>query len=338
MKYWDKESACNFLLLAGIVILLSYAVANRDVTVGSDTETYITIYNDAAAGITSADFEPIFVVIMAVSAFFSEKYEVFLFLASCVLFALALTALLQTIHTDLPMEHNWPNINLYILALLLISPFFFALQVNVLRQGLATPLLALGYLAVTTRKYYLAILYFAAAVGLHSTSIIFLLVAPFLLLSNRVLISVIAVLSFSYLLGYSKTLMSMAFEIVGLSSQFSEFLEYGSDTEYKAGVRPDFWVFTAVFIFISWVCAKLEMSNGLMLKFTLVAFIPFLLFGYIAYSDRFLILSWYYLPALAAIPVWQILQKLPSLVIAMLAYYCVAGAGWLFLYKLNFIV
>lgn len=337
MKHWDKESACAFWLMAAIVITLSYAVANRNVSIGSDTETYITIYHDFAEGVAEPEFEPLFVVIMSASAFFSENYKIFLFLSSCVLLVLALTALFKTVQADLPTEKTWPNLQMFMLALLLISPIFFALQVNVLRQGLATPLLALGYLAVTKRNFYPAIVYFVLAVGLHFTSLVFILVAPLLLLSSRVLIALVGLLSLCYLLDYSKLLMSIVFDVLGLSAQFSQLLEFGSGTEYKAGVRPDFWLFTAVLIFISWVCVRLVLSNGLILKLMLVSFIPFLLFGYIAYSDRFLLLAWYYFPVLAAAPAWLVLQRLPNLVIAVFGYYCMVGAGWYFLYKLDYV-
>ncbi|WP_337133552.1 hypothetical protein, partial [Staphylococcus aureus] len=163
---------------------------------------------------------------------------------------------------------------------------------------------------VMERRHLAATAFLLASLGFHQSLLMNLLLAPLLVLNIRILIPLFGVLSTIYLTSLSGVVWGALFSMLNLTPLFESISEYGaSSIHYRSGVRFDFWLFTTFFVGISVVAAWWNVVTEALPRVLIVSSIPFLLFGYIAYSDRLLVFAWFIIPAVIACCAAKFLMK-----------------------------
>lgn len=333
----EAQSLYPFTLLVSVFSLLAAFVANRSESVGTDTASYIRFFNDVVHDGAEGRFEPGFTLIAYLVSLATSDHRTFFYVASWTLFVssgLALYVLLnRVLASDLRKEYV-----LYIaIAVLLASPFYFSMHVNILRHGLAVPMLLFGYIFIVDRNYVLSAIFFLLATSFHSSSMIHILLAPLLLANLRVILIGVVVLSLLYLSNLSQALLSPVMGLLGMGATLAEISQYGESSEYRAGVRSDFWIFTAFFVTVATALWYRNVVSEALPKILCISFFPFLLFGFIAYSDRLLVFSWFLIPAVIAASMAMGLGRLYRETSFIISNFLFIAVSAYFIHKLGYI-
>jgi len=291
----------RFLIISFMLVLsfgLSYIVSGRDSSIGSDTYSYQNFYYYFLHGSDYRISEPLFILLADAAAWFSNDHRLFFFLisflSSFLLFFFSFKA-----YEALAPERN-KRIGLFVgwfIALSLISPFFANGQVNLLRSALAVPFAFAGYLLFYQRRYTFAIVMASVAVMFHFTHLMFLPLLPLILLRRQYLLFAIVVLACCYALGITQGLFSSFSSLVEGIERFNYYAKYGGDVDgYRTGVRYDFLLFSLLFLFAFYYSSSRSNLLDFAFRIYAVSLTPFLLIGFIAYSDRLLFSAWLFIP------------------------------------------
>jgi len=184
----------------------------------------------------------------------------------------------------------------FLFSFILLSPFFFSAQVNIVRHGLSAPFLITSLAFFDDRKYLKFFIFGAVSIGFHWSATYFLVLAPLLRLRVRILILITIMLSVSYLSNLSGAVLGSLMTIVGLDQLYESSVSYGENIEYRSGVRFDFWFFSVLFLVISFFVSNRINLSGRIFRYCLILFLPFLMIGFVAFSDRILIFLWFLIP------------------------------------------
>lgn len=284
------------------IFLMSYFISVRDVDIGTDTLSYISIFNKVLDPYYLVDTEILFFVLNKLVGYFTADYRVLFFF--CALLSFFLSWFMIRAVTPFFGSAYKGNDSLFILifSIFLLSPFFFNANVNVLRQGLATPILLSAFFFLLRKSYFKSCLLFLLSIGFHKSSLFFVVLSPLVFVSYKKIAVLIMILSFSYVSGIAYKIIQPMLSAFGFGEILMEIQTYGSSSDYKSGIRIDFFLFSLSFVLVAYICyIKSYISEGL-LKILMVLFVPFLLFGYVAYSDRLLLTLWYMIPVVLIIP------------------------------------
>ncbi|MDN3522056.1 EpsG family protein [Halomonas ramblicola] len=293
----------RLFLIAAILlisIVVSSFVANRPLHIGADADGYISVFNSLNYGHYTRISEPLFVGLALAVGSLTGNYKFFFFACSLILFFSSLYANHRLINRVVMTPYRGRYITYLAFGLLLYSPFYFNMHVNILRHGMAVPFLLLGYLMVMEKRYPSAALLLLASLGFHASSLIHILLVPLLFLNLRILVGLFLAFSAIYLANLSSAVLGPIFAFLNMASSFETISEYGASSGHRSGVRFDFWLFTTFFVGLSVMAAWRNVVAEALPRVMVTSSIPFLLFGYISFSDRLLVFSWFIIAAIVA--------------------------------------
>lgn len=291
----------DFILLLIVFLLLflvSLATGFRPISVGSDTALYSEIYEEALSGQElSHRFEFLYEFLLRLFSFLGLGEGVyFSFLSAFSLLFVVLSFLNINIYFSKPAGDA--GLFVYGLLLLVVSVFFYAAQVNVVRQGVSCFALLCFYSCILSGRYGYIFLFSAfVALGFHSTAILFILLSVGLVLPYLVVFLGVIIFSFLYSAGGSEFLIKQASGLLGFDI-YGKVVEYGAGFEYASGVRLDFVVFSLGLgggldflgrFFVSSFQREKFLS---FVKIYWLFLVPFFVLGFGAFSDRLLLNAW----------------------------------------------
>lgn len=317
MKLINKISLKLIYLLS--VFVISYFVATRDLSIGSDAYVYKYAFDAFIDGYNDFDFDFLFSALIVYSSYINSSYELFLFISSVILLVSSCYSLINLAMRD-SLKYEKYLFLFVIFTFLLLSPMFFSMQVNVLRQGLASPFIILALVSFCGKKYLRYIFYSIISIGMHWSSSYFLILAPILWMRTRTIIALILALSAIYLSGSSGYFISLISFGFGFETLLYELSDYGSSSDYRSGVRFDFWLLSALIIsYAIFLDFKLSL-HGIIKKISMILIIPFLMMGFVAYSDRLLVCLWLLIPLLFAVTFINFFEKNNIFIALMVVY------------------
>lgn len=303
------------LSFAGAVLaaLLAMAIGNRAEWLGSDTAVYMSVYRQKLlGGEPEVRFELLYEGVSDAFAALNLAPMFFFTFLSLVGFVV-IAASARQLAKYFGGRFSGACYLLVLLPCLAASPIFLAAQTNVIRQGLAALLLILFGILLLRRASVPSLAAIGGlAVGFHYTSIIYLASIAVTRLP-RVLVYVIVVVSAAlYLANLSETLVALASAYLPFDV-YRAIREYGAGFEYRRGVRLDFAIFTLAVGLAATSAGALTMAGMYRERFLSLTTIywalvlPFFVFGFGAFSDRFLLAGWLFASWLAALPVYALL-------------------------------
>lgn len=296
-----------------LIVILSYVIGTRDINIGTDTITYSYIY-DSVEGLSFSMWfnsililgtEPLFKALM-IFGHHIGGFQVTLCLIS------ALTLFLSFIFSIRLSRLLGDSNPAAIFCCYLVSFYCLGQQYNIIRAGLAAPLILNFYLSLYQRKKLSASVYGILALGVHFSSAIPLALALIAFFWN-----------FSIKKGLLMFFGSMFLSFIGIGAMNISFLVnmdndkvqsyVGSqNTMYKVGFRAGFALFNTVVYFLSrWLSCKntyLPFFEFLLRLYVLSSSLFFSWF-LIPYSDRIGAFSWNIMPFMIYIALWYRIPK-----------------------------
>src|SRR5690606_3571236 len=113
-------------------------------------------------------------------------------------------------------------------------------NVNIIRHGIASLILFLAALYLVDKRWGTFIGLSAVAASFHSSMLLYVAaVASSFIFPLHILLAFCFVLSIAYAVGATEIFVAWANDVTGLTL-LHEFFEYGTDAEYRTGVRFDF--------------------------------------------------------------------------------------------------
>ncbi|MDI9817775.1 MULTISPECIES: EpsG family protein [unclassified Legionella] len=286
---------------------MAFVIAFRPESVGTDTRNYIYFYNSICQDfLILSSFEYLFQgILLFFSTFSAPPAIVFWFLAFVNLTMVILLALKLSSFVNKKIDSY--RLFFILSILFLISPFFFAIMVNVIRQGTATLALFVFCIVLAARKPLFALVPLSfLALGFHKTSLITIIFSPLILCNYRVVFITTLISALLYITGLTTRLIYWVSQLTGINL-YLKITDYANSGIYHTGVRYDFALFTIFmglgFKFLSRYFLAIEDRTTFkeLLKIYWVLVLPFFFFGFAAYSDRYLLAGWLYLSVLAAV-------------------------------------
>ncbi len=283
--------ALSFLLLVGVCAFGCWLIGTRSIDTGTDTSTYAGFFARLGQDAITTRLEPGFVAI----SYALNRLGLGVTGYQAALFALMLATVLVSTRkyfTYLASPRSYLTFLSAALMLLYVSPMFVNASINAVRQGLAALLVFVALLTFQQRKWWQFALFGAIACSLHSSSALYLLFAPALLLGVNTLRVAAAVAFLMYCSGLSMSLVQAL-----LPSLYQLVMEYTANPNYRSGVRIDFAVFSIFWYVLPHLAAPLvhspyreEIKRSTSVY--LVMLLPFFAIGWGYFSNRYLLPGW----------------------------------------------
>ena len=294
-RHQADASAANVLSLLLVLAVAAFGcwlIGTRSPDIGTDTDAYAGFYLRLGSGLVETRLEPGFVYL----SYGLRQLGLGVIGYQAALFALLLaTAVAATRRYFGYLGGTAAGYYTFLsasLMLLLISPMFVNASINAIRQGLAALLIFASLLAFHQRHWWKFALYGALASSFHVSALMYLALAPVLLLPPN-LQRFLAVAAFlSYVSGLSQ-------KAVGILSPalYQTVMEYTATTRFEAGVRMDFAVFSIFWYVLPYLLSPLIKAQyrEKILDSTavyLVMVLPFFAVGWGYFSNRYLLPAW----------------------------------------------
>lgn len=278
-----------------IVLVYCLVAANRDINVGTDTATYVDIYNMISSNenlMREIDVG-FYWLVYSLSQFGGVKLLFFT--------VPLLIILLSSNFTVNQLSSKFAVVTFC----LMLSPFFHGHTLNILRQGLAFSIILYMLQSKSSNNKYTIYMIFIAGL-FHSTGFIFGFMAY---LTRFMSLKTISGIWFACsIIGMSLSMDSGPLNLISAVLSSDYLLGYFSpnDSDYSSGLRLDFLIFSFAFICIGiyLVRSNSDRSNPLMdiemLVRVIKSYILMNAFGMIfmqmPYADRWLNWSWSLIP------------------------------------------
>lgn len=327
------------LLLLFSLVLVSpavYFVALRESWVGTDTQNYIFFFQRAeVCGCIPEEMEFLFGLVAWFVGSIGGGEEVFFGIISAIQFFLAVV-LAISLGRYLEYKNSTFAFCLFFISLLLVFPFFLSMQVNVLRQGVSALFVANAAIFFQQRKRLLFISFCLLAIGFHYSALMYVATIPILCLSYKRIKWIFIFLIVFYITGLSEQFVRVISE--GLGLPLYQFLsDYGSDSDYRSGVRLDFIVFSVFPLLLLGGLGKIQFTDlgaarlQKIASVYLVLMVPFLVLGWGSYSDRYALGAWLLIPVFATVA----LMRFVGYKFRWMSIYCVLAALCSFALQMN---
>ncbi|MEA3406389.1 MAG: EpsG family protein [Pseudomonadota bacterium] len=313
----------SFLFVSVFVVL----VGQRSEFLGTDTRVYRAMY-ELVKGCQCLihKVEPGFDYLMFSLARLHLSTTQYLAVVSAIQFVLTIyvakrMALFLNYHQVQTMK--WM---LIFMTLMLISPFFMGAQINVLRQSISVLFVLLVAISLLQGRYYQSLLWALFAISFHTSALMFLAFLSGVFLSFNLVVGLSLILFTLYIAGATEILIEMLSSASGLSI-YQAISGYRTDAEYENGVRIEFAIFSIFPLALYFIAQQLDVIHKTqwlarlkpVLKVYLLLLIPFWLFGWANYSDRFAWSAWFAMPLFLTVFIYPILNKFSPALLFLLA-------------------
>lgn len=320
-----------FFLLTGMT--MAVAVGLRPVAVGTDTIHYIERFQyfvDYRFNVVN--YEWLVGSLALFSAGFTDSPRLFFTLLAGV--NILLIGFLAKQLARLPkMELSWQMLFLGLSMGFFISPFFFAVMVNIIRCGPALLLVYLLYIGLIHRKNLWQIpLLIGLIFGFHSASLLMIVFAPAIFLRMRYIVGLTMISCFLYLSGIGQWIIEAVSGLSGvdLYTKIIGYPDYADPTTWHIRIRWDFAIFSLAMGAGAQIWAwflLVEAEQKAFLSLTKIYWIltwPFFLFGFGAYSDRYIYPAWLFLSVLSGMFVLIYCRRFKHTIFWLLSGYTIS--------------
>jgi hypothetical protein len=279
----------SMMLILAACIFTDLLIGLRGVDVGTDTYVYASFFESLRGGfLPDTRFEPGFLLVtrlMSLIGLSVNGYQMVLF---GILLGTAFVAC-RRYYDYLGGGRGYLTFVSASLMLLFFSPMFVNASINAVRQGLAALLIFAALLSFQQREWRRFIIYGLLATGFHYSSILYVAMAPLLLLNLR-LLRIAAIIAFlAYCSGLTMMVVRAAVPFI-----YNWVMDYSLSSNYRSGVRIDFAVFSIFWYVLPFMVApfvhkpfdkRLKDSTAVYL----VMVLPFFILGWGNFSNRYLL-------------------------------------------------
>jgi hypothetical protein len=312
LRYTSITISSLFLVSLTLVII---AIGFRPETVGSDTPAYLNHYEKLILdGTADFRYDYLFEIMARFFSVLGFPSQVF-FTCFAVINFICLFLLAQTLTSYFENQSSFWRIFSLLISLLCLSPFFLSAQVNVIRHGTSIFFLLLSYVLWLDRSSFLkGAIAIALAQSFHHVTVFYAVFIPILYFSYATILRCTFFAATVYTLGLGQYLIHRF--VPGIYDKIINYGAYSGYSGYQLGARYEFVAFTlGAGMAFHWIGKNFlndvhqKKFYGL-LKIYWILTIPFFIFGFGTYSDRYLLPAWIYLSVLATAVMILSLNKL----------------------------
>ncbi len=293
------QSAIYIFALLFVLLVLSFLVGSRELSVGTDTQNYADFFISVRESFFSSRFEFLFKVLTISIRSFSDSLALYFSLVFLI-FNYVYLAFFYSALDDV----RKPQYLLTFFGLMCASSWYIVATTNGLRQGLSLPFLYFSLLYLANRKYFRSSLFLLVSFGFHkAVSLVF----PFIfLLFFRVtpVFIVFLVSAFLYFFGLTERLLSFISSVIPIDI-YGYIISYGAETDKWVGFQLAFFVYTLFWGVVGYFVKEFLEKQWVLVysrafKFYCILMLPYFYFGFGAYSNRYAFIGWLFLPVLQA--------------------------------------
>ncbi|MBO8140916.1 MAG: EpsG family protein [Firmicutes bacterium] len=287
------------MTLVMVLGLLALKIGYRDRGIGTDYLGYYKYYEQARNGnLVADDSEPGYQALIFLGSLLRIPPELFFATVAFLQMWLTLWAIRVIMTSAFGKGSRADTLTLISAAFLLIWPFYWNSILNVLRQGLAIPLVLVGYTRLQERRFAKGLVALAAASSFHWSSVAFAAVSLISIGFHRLTIWLTMGSVAIYMIQISGNILQQIETSIGVPL-YSMVMDYGAGATYRSGYRYDFLAFSMIPLILSMMTGIGHFGRPYkqrlqQLYSTLL--LPFLWFGFGNYSDRLLLPAWIAMP------------------------------------------
>mgnify|MGYP001130817066 CR=1 FL=1 len=306
----NKEN--RFLILLSIIV--SFFIGIRFLDVGKDTEQYLIQFNKYSS-IESVfnGYEIGFSLLMHLFSKYTSSVEFFFFFVSLLITSIYLLFFKRIyLRNFIEESFNFDRM-IFFFSLLLLSSWYLTMTTNGLRQGIALVFLYYGLfdLFYNNRKFKF-IIFYLISISFHYSVLI---VGPFLLLKYvrfRLVFAVWILTAVGYIYGVNELIIKLisakfnlpVYDFIKLYSLDRGVIDGGlyNGFSLKFFIYTVFWPLLLMFIFK--IKLRVKSSSLLaketlnLIKIYLILSMPYFIFGFGPFSNRYAMLAWFLVPVL----------------------------------------
>lgn len=299
-------------LLLAYIVLLVVAIGLKNPIAG-DMERYLS-YLDVMKNVSLFDsfvltrWEPGFVLFQWVVSKISSSYILFI--------PMSIITVLLIMTTSLKKVIPYNKIPLIMFGYLSLFSFYNLLN-NILRQGFSIAFLLLMLVYLEKNKYVHATFFLIIAICFHTTAFVGIIIIIFykMNISLNKYIIIYFITALTLVLNINQNLISLLplsmFD--GAESYIQQYTSENFMSNYGGINRLDFFLFSIFWFFLSLFFYKRYLYNDLFYLLVIKAYAIygsfFFLFGFISYSDRLAVYSWFLIPLILFYPLINMISK-----------------------------
>ena len=291
--------------VVGIVTLvLSVKTGFRPIEVGTDYSRYYGHFElMREQGATLGHWEPGYELAAVLAGYSGASAETFFLLLAFGVFSLFLWGTWALLGLTFASDHRKREVCfLLVTALVLVWPFFWSGLTNAIRQGISISVLLPAYYALYLRRYWTFSALVLAATSFHWPGLVFGGAGlAWRFMGWRWMLALVIGTAACYGAGLTGLffLHLERFTSVGI---YSTVIDYGAGAGYRSGHRYDFLLFS-IFPIVLWIWLWLLSSRAandvrVLVGVYCALLLPFLIFGFGAYSNRWALPAWQFMPVL----------------------------------------
>ncbi|AYW46466.1 EpsG family protein [Tetragenococcus koreensis] len=300
----------KLLLVYMIALTLIVGITN---TLTADMRIYLKYLNimgnvSLSDSMSLTRWEPGFVIFQWLLSKISTSYMFFIPVSALLILLLIIKPLKETIPFN--------KIPLVMFGYLSLFSFYNLLN-NILRQGFSVAFLLVMLVYLEKNRYLHAIIFLIIATAFHKTAIIGIIIIILykmsILLSKYVYIYFLASLTMVFNIN-QKLVTILPFSLINDTESYLQ--QYTSDSsllKYGSVNRLDFLLFSVFWFLLGLFFYKKYLSNDsfylLVIKAYAIYGTVFFLLGFISFSDRLAIYSWFLIPIVLFYPIIKMESK-----------------------------
>ena len=284
---------CFYFIL--FTFFVSYKVANRDLFAVDDTIVYVQNFLYRTS-LNDFHYEFLFDFLTFIIRWFTSNYIVYFFILNVILNSILFFLTKKVAKIANINEFYFSSI---FFSFCFFSSWYYVAAANGLRQGLSLAFLYLFFIYFSFNKNKIfSFLFLLCSIFFHYSSI---LILPFIILiklSLNKLFILIVFFGLLYFLGINEKIVLFISNITGIPL-YASIKDYIEDVDaYRYGFQLDLFLYSFILSCIFYFFSNYFFINNLVLrklvKIYYVLLLPYLFFGFAAFSNRYGLFAWFF--------------------------------------------
>lgn len=309
-----------FFVLSVVFFILSLVVGNRDLNVGADSFNYAGFFYGFISNGSVGRFEPGIQFLAIFASFFSSKHQFFFSLIYLIISFLLAGSFYNLYILDRTRSEQFLSLLVFI-GILFFSSWYFTSVANGLRQGVSLGFLYFSISFYMRDKKAASVFLYVLSVFFHISSFMLM---PFIILfiwlnREKVIFIIFSILALCYPSGVNELIVKFFSDLVGLSIyndiKFYAQIDSLDGAVLWSGFQLNLFLYTVfwyLFPFVLNLYLSCFKERELVFKFLsiyAVLSMPYFVFGFGGFSNRFAFIAWLFLPILQSVIFMQLKFK-----------------------------
>lgn len=303
----QRGHVVNYIIILFTFITIAIIAANRDLYAVGDTLNYKNFFENIT--LNSFQYEYLFSFLTYLISIFTANYIIYFFILNLLLNVLLIISTFKiSRYYNLKRQAYIP----LFLCSILISSWYFTVAFNGLRQGLALSML---YISVSNllffNKRYTALTQYLLSCFFHYSNILLLPLVLLMKFKIRTVFIITTIIGVMYVFNINEELVRYFSELFNITL-YDQIKYYSTESEsYHYGFNTYLFIYTIGLSFIYQAINVLILKNKInnIIKIYLILTIPYYIFGFAGYSNRYGLIAWLFTVFINPLILYELFKK-----------------------------